>query len=122
MTTMEELVGLYVSTRDRIKAIEAEHKEQLAPYRQALDRVESLIMTMLNSAGADSMKTAAGTAYKAPWTKASVQDWQKVLDFAVENSRFDLFERRVAKSVVEEIGDVPGIEIERGVRVNVRRS
>ena len=44
-----------------------------------------------------------------------------MLDFAVENGRFDLFERRVAKSVVEEIGNVPGIEIERGVRVNVRR-
>jgi NADP-dependent 3-hydroxy acid dehydrogenase YdfG len=122
MTTMEELVGLYVSTRDKIKAIEAEHKEQLAPYRQGLDDVERLIMTMLNAAGADSMKTAAGTAYKAPWTKASIQDWQKVIDYAVENGRFDLFERRVAKTVVEEIGDVPGIEIERGVRVNVRRS
>lgn len=121
MTTMEELVAVYVQTRDRIKAIEAEQKAQLAPYREALDKVEGLIMTMLNSAGADSMKTSAGTAYKAPWTKASVQDWQKVLDYAVENGRFDLFERRVAKSVAEEIGDVPGIEIERGVRVNVRR-
>ena len=47
---------------------------------------------------------------------------QAVLDWAVANERWDLFERRVAKSVVEEIGAVPGVEIERGVRVNVRRS
>jgi len=122
MTTMEELVEVYVKTRDAKKAVEARHKEELAEYNGMLDEVERMIMTLLNSAGADSMKTAAGTAYKSPWTKASIQDWQKVLDYAVENDRFDLFERRVAKSVVEEIGTVPGIEIERGARVNVRRS
>lgn len=49
-------------------------------------------------------------------------DWQAVLDWAVANERWDLFQRRVAQSVVEEIGAVPGVEIERGVRVNVRRS
>ena len=51
MTTMEELVGLYVSTRDKIKAIEAEHKEQLAPYRQGLDDVERLIPCDFDESG-----------------------------------------------------------------------
>lgn len=126
MTTMEEIVGLYVRARDRIKEIEkvrkAELDEELAPWREAMDKAEGMMMTMLNTSGADSMKTSQGTAYKSPWTKAVVRDWQQVLDYAVENERFDLFERRVAKTVVEEIGSVPGVEIERGVRVNVRRS
>lgn len=121
MTTMEELIEVYVKTRDAKKRIEERHRRELAEPNEMLEETERLIMTLLNAAGADSMKTTAGTAYKSPWTKANIQDWQKVLDFAVENGRFDLFERRVAKSVVEEIGNVPGIEIERGVRVNVRR-
>jgi len=119
---MDDCVALYVETRDKIKALEAEHKAQLAPYREALVEVERLIMTLLNDTGAESMKTAHGTAYKASWTKASVRDWQAVLDYAVENERYDLFERRVSKQVVEELGEVPGVELERGVRVNVRRS
>lgn len=122
MTTMEELIAAYVKARDMKAEVAKRHKEELVPYDDAMNMAEQAMMTLLNAAGADSMKTAAGTAYKSPWTKASIQDWQKVLDYAVENGRFDLFEHRIAKSVVEEIGNVPGIEIERGVRVNVRRS
>lgn len=121
-TSLEALTGLYVQTRDKIKLLEAGHKAELLPFREALDDVERHMMTALNDIGAESMKTTQGTVYKASWTKARVEDWQKVLDYAIENQRWDLFQRSVAKTVVEELGSVPGIDLERGVRINVRRS
>lgn len=119
---LEGLIEAYVKVRDGIKEIKERHKQELAPWEQGLAEAEGALMTLLNNAGAESMKTNAGTAFKAQWTKAVVTDWQAVLDWAVANERWDLFQRRVAQSVVEEIGAVPGVEIERGVRVNVRRS
>jgi len=119
---LEGLIEAYVKVRDGIKEIKERHKQELAPWEQGLAEAEGALMTLLNTYGAESMRTNAGTAFKAQWTKATVTDWQAVLDWAVANERWDLFERRVAKSVVEEIGAVPGVEIERGVRVNVRRS
>ena len=117
-----EIVGKYVEVRDRIKEIKDRHKAELVPYNEALESVEALLMKHLHDQGADSIKTANGTAYKSRWTKAAVQDWQATLDYVIENERWDLLERRVSKSVVEEIGNVPGIVMESGVKVNVRRS
>jgi hypothetical protein len=122
MSTVDQLVQTYVEVRDRIKELETEHKAQLAPYRDALSQVEGMLHTMLNQQGAESIKTEHGTAYKAPWTKAKVIDWPKTLDFIIESGQYDLLERRVSKTVVEDLGDVPGVELERGIKVNVRRS
>lgn len=122
MTDINDYVATYVKLRDEIKEIEKRHKEELRPYREGLETIEGLLMKALHEAGADSMKTPSGTAYKQAWSSAKVQDWQRVLDYAVENERFDLFERRVSKAVAEEIGEVPGLVFERGVKVNVRRS
>ena len=119
--TPEELIKKYVALRDRKAEVAARHKEELAPFATAMDAIEVKLMTVLQQQSATSLKTAAGTAYKQGWTSARVQDWQAVLDYAVENERFDLFERRVSKAVVEEIGTVPGVDVERGFKVNIRR-
>lgn len=74
----------------------------------------------LHALGAQSVKTAHGTFYVATWEKVVVQDWQQVLDYAVEHERLDIFERRVNKHVGLELeGDLPGIVVERGSRINV---
>jgi hypothetical protein len=116
------LVEKYVALRDRKKEMQERHKEELKPFEAAMESLENLLMKQLNESGADSLKTPSGTCYKQKWTAARVADWQKVLDYAMENGRLDLFERRVNKSVVEEIGAVPGVEMDFGIKVNIRRS
>lgn len=120
--TMDALVEKYVRVRDRKKQIVEQQKEDLRPYDDALSQLETRIMHLLNQMEVESVKTKHGTAYKQGWTTARVADWQQVLDYAVENERFDLFERRVNKTIVTEIGHVPGVEIDTGVRINIRRS
>ena len=75
---LEGLIEAYVKVRDGIKEIKERHKQELAPWEQGLAEAEGALMTLLNNAGAESMKTNAGTAFKAQWSKAVVTDWQAV--------------------------------------------
>lgn len=118
----EELVAAYVEMRDAKDALKREQADALKPFDSMLDRLEGELLRALVAAGGESIKTPAGTAYKSRWTKARVADWSAVVDYAVQNQRFDLFERRVSKAIVEEIGQVPGVEVDSGISVNVRRS
>lgn len=120
--TTEDIVAAYVALRDKIAADKKAMEEALKPLQDGLESLEGLLLKELEKAGADSIKTKAGTAYKASWSSARVVDWSQTLDFIRESERFDLLERRVSKAVVEELGDVPGVAVERGTRVNVRRA
>lgn len=119
---MEDVVAKYVALRDRKKETKDRHAAELKPFDDALEALEGIMGKHLNEVGADSVKTPEGTFYRQTRVNARVADWSKVLDFAVENGRYDLFERRVNKAVVEEIGAVPGVEVDTTVVVNVRRS
>ena len=118
----EELIESYVKLRDAKADLVKEQREALKPYDDGLETLEGLLMQALEAAGADSLKTKAGTVYRSTWTSARVDDWAATLDYILDSERYDLLERRVAKTVVEEIGTVPGVSVEKGVRVNVRRA
>lgn len=119
---IDQIVEKYVELRDAKAEIAERHKAELAPYAQMLDKLEGILLGELDKAGLQSAKTPHGTAYKSVTTSAKVIDWDKTLDFIVEQERFDLIQRRVNKDVVEEIGEVPGVAIEKILKVNVRRS
>lgn len=119
---IDKLVDTYVRLRDKARDMEDAHKAAVAPIKEGMARLEGLLMARLSDAGADSVKTPHGTAYKTTWTKASVRDFGELVAYVKEHDRFDLFPRSVNKTIVLEIGEVPGVEIDRGVTVNVRRS
>lgn len=122
MITMDQLVGAYVTQRDRLDALRAEQKEREAPVRSKMEHLEAAMQKLLLDQGATNVKTPHGTAYLQKWTSAAVRDFDSVLAYVREHGRWDLLERRVNKTAVMEIGEVPGVEIQTGQKVNVRRS
>ena len=120
MTTMnvEAIVGAYIKVRDEVAQIKANHKAQLEPYTQALDKLD---------AGVESMKTSVGTAYRSERTSVTVADKSAFMDYIESNKAFDLLDVRANKTAVEgfmaENQDVPpGVNIRREVAVNFRRA
>ena len=90
-------------------------------------RLEAYIHDDLNKAGGDSLKTAAGTAYKTTQTSATVKDWPATFEFIRRNEAWDLLEHRVSKTavlaVIEETqAPVPGVKITQETSLNIRRS
>jgi predicted Zn-dependent protease len=119
---MDKLVEAYVQLRDAKAEIEERYKEERAPFNRAIADLEALLLQGLDKSGLTSAKTVHGTVYKKITTSAKIIDWGAVLEFATKEDRLDLFERRVNKTVAEEIGDVPGVVYDRVLNINVRRS
>ena len=122
MSNIEELVGSYVALRDRIAAVKERHKAELRPMEVVLDDLGGHLLLYLQDSKLESVRTAKGTAYKTSFASAKVQDWDATLEFIKAGGHWDLLPRSVNKTIVEEMGSVPGVVMERGVKVGIRRA
>jgi hypothetical protein len=123
---VDKLVEKYIALRDRKEALDKKHKAELAPYRNAMEQIEALLLGHLNDSKLESMRAHTGTAYKTIRTSAKVVGWSEVLDFIREKECWELLEARVSKVAAEALvaerqAAIPGVEITREVCVQVRR-
>lgn len=124
---MEELVEKYIQLRDAKSQLKSKYDAKVAKLETAMEKIEALILMDFDEQGIESMRTKAGTAYKQTRASAGVADWDMVRDFIVDNELWNMLERRVNKSAVEQYKDAhgdlpPGINWREEVVINVRRS
>lgn len=127
MSNLEQVVGAYVKLRDKKAELKAEQAKALAPYDEALDKLEKQVLEELNKMGVDSVKTASGTAYKSIRSSASVADKSAFMDYVRENGAFDLLDIKANKTAVEEFISEhqdcpPGVTVRREQVVGFRRA
>ena len=126
MPTLEQAVRGYRKLREAKKALQDQHKEQLAPYNEQMQKLEAWFLVQLAAQGADHVGTESGTVYKSVVTKAVVRDWGATLEFIKEHDLWGMLEHRLSKTAVEEYaeaqGDVPpGVEITKETFARVRK-
>lgn len=122
----DEMVGKFVALRDKIRKLDADHKEQMAPFREALDELNGLMLNHLNEVGADNVKTASGTVYKSSRKTAPIADRSAFWEYVQSNENFDLLDW---KANVTAVGDFveehnslpPGVSFNVHQTVGVRR-
>ena len=125
--TIDEIVGKYVLLRDKKKAITDGHKEQLAPYNEAMDQIEAWILNQLQETGAQSVKTSAGpTAYLSTLTKSTVEDPEAFLDYLKSTGRMDLIDLRPNVTAVQDFleqhsSPPPGVRVRRETFARIRK-
>lgn len=124
--TVDVMIEKYLRLRDKKKSIEDEHKQQLAPYNEAMTVLEGWLLEVMNQAKLKSLPTDQGTAYQSTRTSAKVTDWAAVLTYIRQNEAWDLLEARVSKLAAEAIIEqtqlpIPGVETSSEICVNVRR-
>lgn len=125
------LIDVYLQLRALKEQAKADYEETIEPITNRMEQIENTLSGELNRLGLKNLQTDKGTVYRTTWTKVNITDWDKVADYVVSNNRFDLLEKRLAKTVVldtltqnEEQGlpTIPGIAIETGLKVNIRKS
>lgn len=79
--TIDQIVERYVATRDEMKVISERHKIELEPMNKRKELLEQAMMILLNEQNAESVKTEHGTAYKSTVMSATVEDWDKLMEF-----------------------------------------
>jgi hypothetical protein len=117
----------FVALRDKIKALDTEHKNTMGPLREELDRQNEELLAQLNAVGAESVRTAAGTAYKLIKRSASIADAAAFWEYVRTNEEWDLLDRRVNLSaateyVAEHNQPPPGVNYSSHYEVGVRRA
>lgn len=133
--SVEELVKAYISLRDKKAELKAEFAKQQKPYDDALFQIESEMLAKMNDTGVESMKTAAGTAYKSIRSTVSVADKEAYKRFVLAQIEaaedpmwaFDFLDIKANKSAVEDFLAAkdelpPGINLRREEVVGFRRA
>lgn len=127
MDGLDNLVDKYIKFRDIKAKLKAKHSNELEPVETALKTIEATLLSKFAEIGTESVRTTAGTAFKSTRTSATVVDWDQVLDYVKANGAWELLERRVNKSAVEEFREAnddlpPGVNMRSEITINVRRS
>lgn len=122
-----QLTGVYISLRDRVAEIEAKHKLELAPLKEAMEKVEDRVYSLLAQSGLDSAKTENGTAYITESSSVTVADKSAFMDFIRENDAFDFLDVKANKTAVNAYLETnqalpPGVNINRKTKVGFRRA
>lgn len=125
------IVRKYLDLRAQKSELKSQYEEKLAPITDEMERIENFLSGELNRLGVKNIATDVGTILRTKWTRVTPTDWPKFIKFCKEQDRWDLIERRVAKTELlatmaqyEEDGlpPIPGVEVETGLQVSIRKA
>lgn len=122
---LEELSAKFIALRDKKEEIAARHKAELKPYNDALAKLESFFLDILQGAGLNSMSTDSATIYRGMHTSVTVADWSETLPYIIDNEKWELLNKAVNKTLVQEMAEegdlVPGVTIRQEAYARVNR-
>ena len=108
--TADILTEVFIKLRNKLHNMQKKHDEQQAEIKNKMTQVESAMLYMCKSTGADSIKTPHGTIIKTVKTRYQTYDWASYHDFCDEHKCFDLLERRIHQGNLKSfLQDNPGV-------------
>jgi hypothetical protein len=123
----ERYIEAYIKLRDRLADATKAFEETQKPDKELMNMLTSWLTNRLETVGADSVKTKAGTAYTTTRYTASLADPKAFMDFVISNNKLDLLDRKAnsaaVRDFVEETGSLPpGANLSAIRTVGVRRA
>ena len=126
--TADKLVKAYIKMRDYRSQLKSQYEEQDVVVKEQMELVESQLLELCKSTGADSLRTKYGTVSRTVQTRYWPGDWEEMYKFIMEHNAPDLLERRIAQRQMQEfIKENPdtmpvGLNVDNRYAVSVRRS
>lgn len=124
----EKLVKAYIKMRDARAVLSTEYEAKDKEIEDQMEMIEHTLLDVCKRAGADSIKTGAGTIIRGVKTSYWTSDWESMHNFIKENQALDLLERRIAQRAMGEFlkanpDKMPkGMNVETKYSVTVRRA
>lgn len=123
----EGLVKDVLIGRQLKSQLKKQYEDKAAAIDMKIADAERKLQKHLDSINAESVKTAAGTAYKTTTTYTNVSDFDSLLEYVRQTENWQLLQKAVNKSAVVDIlkdtGEVvPGVALRQEITVNVRSS
>jgi hypothetical protein len=126
--TADKLVKVYVKMRDARSQLKAKYEEEDNTIKEQMDMVESQLLEMCKTTGADSLRTKYGTVYRSVQTRYWTGDWEAMHKFIMQHNAPELLERRISQTQMREYlkenpDELPiGLNVDNRYTVTVRRS
>lgn len=125
--TPGDLISKYIQLRDKQTDIKKQHKEELAPYNDAMRKIEDHLQKVMDQSDLENLKSEQGTAYKSTQSSVTIADWDAFKDYVITLGAWHMLDKRANKTAVEEVLEetgelVPGVNLTRSIKVNIRRS
>lgn len=132
MATISELddlslLKIFIGLRDRRAQRKAAYTDDDSGDKGKQDKIEVEFLKRFQERGIDNVAARdVGTAYRSTRASATVADWDIFLDHVKDNDAWEMLERRVNKTAVEQFksveGDLPpGVNWSETQVVNFRR-
>jgi len=121
------LLQLFIALRDRRAERKAAYNEEDAGDRSKQEKIETEFLRRFGDRGIDNVSArGVGTAYRSTRVSATVADWDSLLGHIQDQDAWELLERRVNKTAVEQFKDQhedlpPGVNWSESQVVNFRR-
>ena len=126
--SVDRLVTAYIKMRDKRSAILREYEEQDEAIKAQMDMVESKLLELCKTVGADSLKTKHGTVIRSVKTRYWTSDWESMHKFILDHQMPELLEKRVSQTTMKQLLDEnpdmmpPGMNVDSKYAVTIRRS
>jgi hypothetical protein len=126
--SLSKVVQAFMAIKDHRTAKRHAWEAEDAALEADQDRLKALMLQIMNTTGAESIRTEHGTAIRQLKTKPSVSDWPAVYGWILADlERFELLEKRVKPTFInqymnENDGQLPpGVNIYQEFEISVRR-
>jgi hypothetical protein len=125
--TADQLVAIYIKMRDAKDTVKRDMEQQINQIDEQMQVIAQQILEICKETGAESIRTAHGTAYRTIKQRFWTNDWEAMHKFIRENEAMELLERRIhqtnMKQFLEEHPDLKpaGLNIDREYAVTIRR-
>jgi len=124
----EAIASAYVAIRDARSALLKKYEEEDAKLKKDIEDLNTVLMDLCSTTGADSIKTPAGTIIRSLKERYICSDWDNFKGFVVENGLVDLLAKTINQSNFKEYmgehsgdGLPPGVNVMREYAITVRR-
>ena len=122
----DRYVEKFVKLRDKIGELEDKQKEEIAPYKDMLEKLSGMLLDHLNQISADSVRTSAGTVSRLSKHTATIADMSAFWTWVVTQGEFDFVDKKANAVAVREFIEkhktpVPGVNFSTRQVVGVRR-
>lgn len=124
----DKLVKTYIKMRDHRSALKAKYDQEDEQVKEQMAVIEAMLLETCKKAGADSIKTGAGSVIRSVKTQYWTSDWEAMHNFVKENDALELLERRISQKAMADFlktnpDKLPkGMNVESKYTVTVRRS
>jgi hypothetical protein len=123
---LDQVIAGVLSLRKQIDVKKQAHKDELAPLNLKMEKLEAFLQLQLTTLGTTSFAAKGiGTAYLQNTVSVTVEDWDATLSWIKDTGLWEMLERRVSKTVVQEYMEgheviPPGVKVRTEVEVRVR--